>query len=574
MTRQEPHALIGLLSFAILLGMGCNARPTRPINPCPLRVYSQEIAVDSFKKVDLLFVIDNSNSMEQEQLALAREIPRMVQSLAAGRIGDQIFTPVENIRVGIVTSDMGAGDQRGEPSTATVCADQDGDDGALIGMQLDTNTTSPACRTHTPPYLDFVGGSENVDQLLDFTTQVACLADVGLAGCPFEQPLAALTRAVSPNMRQEGAPNAGFFRDDALLAVVVISDEDDCSADDLTLFQQASPDYAGTPRSHRCGFFDDALITLPSIAAAIAEAKARPTQVVFSAIVGVPPDALVPGESADLDDLLALPEMQNVPLNDREFTPVCTVREITDDPTSTELVKAYPARRIVRLLSELDLRDVPFELQSICHAVEDEENAGRNRVDFAPAISAITRRIATSLSPCLPIPLNPDNDGLVGCEIHEFVPSGECTLPGRELRGYTSEGAARCVVNQTTASSIATPGWYYDETSESCPQRVVFTHEPEFGTEVRLECVEVPLPADDIVDVDTSCARDPGICGDTARIPERTQASFPRGLACEPRQRTCQGACDTSADCPGGYTCHARSPEEPSFCVDPVCQRE
>jgi hypothetical protein len=49
------------------------------------------------------------------------------------------------------------------------------------------------------------------------------LAHVGYTGCGFEQPLAAMKRAL-------GNPaNAGFLRDDANLAIVILADEDDCS---------------------------------------------------------------------------------------------------------------------------------------------------------------------------------------------------------------------------------------------------------------------------------------------------------------------------------------------------------
>ena len=51
----------------------------------------------------------------------------------------------------------------------------------------------------------------------------ACAANVGTGGPAIEMPLRAAELAVAPET------NPGFLRDDALLGVVMITDEDDCS---------------------------------------------------------------------------------------------------------------------------------------------------------------------------------------------------------------------------------------------------------------------------------------------------------------------------------------------------------
>jgi hypothetical protein len=50
------------------------------------------------------------------------------------------------------------------------------------------------------------------------------MARLGTTGCGFEQPLEAMFRALQPTK------NPGFLRGDALLAIVIVGDEDDCSA--------------------------------------------------------------------------------------------------------------------------------------------------------------------------------------------------------------------------------------------------------------------------------------------------------------------------------------------------------
>jgi hypothetical protein len=54
---------------------------------------------------------------------------------------------------------------------------------------------------------------------------------VGSTGCGFEQPLASMRAALDAN-----PANAGFVRPDATLAVILLMDEDDCSARDAFLF--------------------------------------------------------------------------------------------------------------------------------------------------------------------------------------------------------------------------------------------------------------------------------------------------------------------------------------------------
>lgn len=69
-----------------------------------------------------------------------------------------------------------------------------------------------------------------------FTPQTAdpvgtfdCLGRVGIEGVPQERPIMALHRAIT-DLAGPGACNEGFLRNDALLVVTIISDEDDTLA--------------------------------------------------------------------------------------------------------------------------------------------------------------------------------------------------------------------------------------------------------------------------------------------------------------------------------------------------------
>jgi hypothetical protein len=74
------------------------------------------------------------------------------------------------------------------------------------------------------------------------------MARVGTSGCGFEHQLAATSKALT-------APeNAGFLRDDAFLQIVLITDEDDCSAPtDSDLFTRQFPDEEPSFRCARAG---------------------------------------------------------------------------------------------------------------------------------------------------------------------------------------------------------------------------------------------------------------------------------------------------------------------------------
>ena len=73
---------------------------------------------------------------DSEQASLASEIPRLVRVLTSGENGDETFTPVKSLRVGIISSDLGTG-----PSGA--CGGTGfGDDGVLITTG---NPADPGC---------------------------------------------------------------------------------------------------------------------------------------------------------------------------------------------------------------------------------------------------------------------------------------------------------------------------------------------------------------------------------------------------------------------------------------------
>lgn len=148
-------------------------------------------------KMDILFVIDNSGSMQQEQANLAQNFPKFIEVLNAFNDGALDY------RVGVTTTSF--------PTEILGITLTSGEEGALLksdGM--------------TRPWL------ERTDPKV--TETFTSLATVGVMGSGQEQQLRAAQAAVTA--RVEDGANASFLREDALLALVFLTDEDDGSFGD------------------------------------------------------------------------------------------------------------------------------------------------------------------------------------------------------------------------------------------------------------------------------------------------------------------------------------------------------
>jgi len=137
----------------------------------------------STPSVDILFVIDDSGSMGWAQQSLAANFAAFISFFAAQADID--------FQLGITSTDPSSSAAGGGP-------------GYLVGPVMDRNT--PSLQT-------------------EFTTQV----NLGTSGSYDEQGLLTGALAVSSPLADPSGPNAGFVRDDALLAVIYLSDEEDHS---------------------------------------------------------------------------------------------------------------------------------------------------------------------------------------------------------------------------------------------------------------------------------------------------------------------------------------------------------
>lgn len=178
-------------------------------------------ALEPNRNLDVLFVIDTSWSMADERARLAANIPRFIDQLQNGIGG------MPNLHIAVTSTDMGT---LGNANPMAGCRER-GDDGALHLGSLAT--------TDGKPYLVDVAG-DNGTRIRNYANSLqdafTAMATFPLLGCGIEQPLNAMGAALWPT-----TPKNDFLREDANLAVVFITDEDDCSLSgtsvDMTRFQ-------------------------------------------------------------------------------------------------------------------------------------------------------------------------------------------------------------------------------------------------------------------------------------------------------------------------------------------------
>jgi hypothetical protein len=459
---MRKHWIVwGTCVLLVVGALGCLDRELAQLEPRVGRAIEVPVNSDGIADVDLLLVIDDSTSMREEQELLRREIPQLVRGLTAppdeDGDGEPDWTPVESLRVAVVTTDMGT---NGVPISG------------LGGCGLESTSRDPLGadgRFRQSITCDATGSTiqswqmgEDVDAFVD---RVGCVADAGIRGCGFEQPLAAGAVALSR------FAETGFPRDESLLAVLVLTDEEDCSVGDTTAFYAALPtDTQGLNR--HCINNPSYLRTAAELAQSLAIGR-DPSRFVFAAITGIP--VVLAGESPA--DILADPLMEYA-FDDGEdlgLRPAC----VASNPDGSDRSRATPGRRVVEVAAEIEGALV----RSIC---ED---------DFRPAVAELTRRIGRQLeNVCLSRGLVADEDGSVDCVVEERLPEGmRCEdVPGRVAIGTDPRtGRALCLIEQVP-SGVGS-GWHY-RSLDGC-EEIRFTADaiPPLGTSLEFKClVEVP----------------------------------------------------------------------------------
>ncbi|MCP4445734.1 MAG: hypothetical protein GY811_10395 [Myxococcales bacterium] len=206
---------IPLLPVCLVLALqafGCDLY-TRP--PKDLLEEGTVVAVQSLevnRKLDLLFVIDDSGGMREEQDAMAAAFPSLLNELQALEGG------LPDLHIAVVSTNLGAG-----PYGLPGCEGQ-GDNGVPRG----TNCVDGAFLADE----DDGNGGRTINYEGTLADTFSCMARVGTDGCGFEQPLDSMRRALDRSL----AGGNDFLRTDAQLGVIFLTDEDDCSVFDVSLY--------------------------------------------------------------------------------------------------------------------------------------------------------------------------------------------------------------------------------------------------------------------------------------------------------------------------------------------------
>lgn len=326
--------------------------------------------------LDLLLAVDGSSSVGEEQWSFVQALPALLAALASGDAdGDGVpeGRGFETIQIGVVTSDMGVGGH-----TVPGCAEADfGDDGALRDRGA---IAMSGCMASYPRFLRWEPGLD----LEEVAASARCVARVGTGGCGFEQPLEGLLKAISPSaptawtapdyvppMFYRDTPghadgvNDGFVRAGSLLAVLLMTDEDDCSASDPEIYRPDSETYARIDLGRRCDI-DEALHPIARYRHGLLELRSHPSFVAFFPIAGIPADLQPPpgerhpswelyvGDPGERDPrLVPTPD----PLQPTRDIPSCNVpgRGVAFAPT-----------RILELAHRLDHGGARVGLGSVC----------------------------------------------------------------------------------------------------------------------------------------------------------------------------------------------------------------
>jgi hypothetical protein len=226
--------VIGLATVA--LAAGCPNREVSKVDPSQVKEGYKDIPVEINRDIDILFVIDNSGSMAEEQASLSNNFNRFISVL------QNIEGGLPNIHLGVISTDVGAG-----PFNISGCSGN-GDNGQL--QSAPNGSCTPPSGAFISDIDDGVGGRiKNYTE--DLAVTFSCIARLGIDGCGFEQPFESLKRALNGS----NPTNAEFLRPSAFLAVILITDEDDCSTSDTNMFdtaQNSVSDPLGPLSSFRC----------------------------------------------------------------------------------------------------------------------------------------------------------------------------------------------------------------------------------------------------------------------------------------------------------------------------------
>jgi hypothetical protein len=283
-------ALSAVAGACMVLSFGCLRRPTSKEQPTTKISFDTVVPQPAIDKIDLLVMVDNSASMADKQKILAQAVPDLVTGLVRPKCVDKktraksnvlsdptkpekemcpagmepAFSPITDMHIGIISSSLGG--MGSDNCKEGASADRNDDDhGHLLARGPDGKDVKQAGDLHFLAwYPDVEKNKDKVrhpDPPVPKTADVSSLSSafrdlvvgVGQRGCGLEaqlesvyhflaqpDPWTSITRDAK-NKASYGPEiddvllkqRAAFLRPDSLVAVVLLTDEDDSSADAL-----------------------------------------------------------------------------------------------------------------------------------------------------------------------------------------------------------------------------------------------------------------------------------------------------------------------------------------------------
>ncbi|WP_242360012.1 hypothetical protein [Anaeromyxobacter sp. SG17] len=261
-----------LLAVGALALAACEQVPSQAVTRCE----STQV-VPAAVKTDILFVIDDSISMDEEQTNLRDNLNAFITALVAAPVANEFQIGITSTSV----EDYGATATSGQAYTSGPATGKPFPDGALIAIQQ----SSPGVAVPGDILWKSGTGFEGTRILTasspslvdDFKANVR----VGTYGTFKEQPFRAARLALSDRIAD--GTNAGFLRSGARLAVVFVSDEDDCS-------DTAAPFAVDDVDCHNPGFKASSLDSIGDVVTFLRDPiDGERREVVVASIVGVDP---------------------------------------------------------------------------------------------------------------------------------------------------------------------------------------------------------------------------------------------------------------------------------------------
>ena len=236
---------------ALLLG-ACLDHPLKPVVYDKTTEDETTVAIAINKDVDILFVIDNSGSMAEEQALLSKNFAAFISVLEDPEV-------LANYRIGITTTDSGNPrcpsaqyTPEGGNLVLSSCLDRvdqgeftfNSDDFSKTctdfctkrNADLTVRGTATGVDPNEVPrkWIERIEKVSNINGVADNTEAFQCYGPQGVAGCGFESHLESMYLALAGAASPKSKNNYGFLRDAAILSIVVITDEVDCSYNPAT----------------------------------------------------------------------------------------------------------------------------------------------------------------------------------------------------------------------------------------------------------------------------------------------------------------------------------------------------